>query len=94
MVWFEKRCNVKIRTNDGRVFEGTHVQVMQGMRAVHFSAGAVSLIEFVRKMARDAQAQGYDVAALEPDDPGGKDDETVCRMFLEVMLDRGLIQLA
>lgn len=80
---------MKLRVQDGRVFDGTPVQIVQSMKSIALGAPTMTLGQYVDWVA--ARAGAIEGLALEV---GGVTDEEKCERLIERMLARGLAERA
>lgn len=78
---------MKIRVQDGRVYQGTARQIVQQMQDIAMGAPSMTLTDYVDWVA--ARAGQFEGVPLEP--KGATDDEK-CASLLEQMLARGLAE--
>lgn len=78
---------MKIRVQDGRVYQGTARQIVQQMQDISMGAPAMTLGQYVDWVA--ARAGTFEGVAIEP--KGTTDDEK-CASLLEQMIARGLAE--
>ena len=80
---------MKIRVQDGRVFEGTATQIVQSMKSIALGAPRMTLSEYVDWVATRAGAiEGGSLALA-----AASDDER-CERLVERMLELGLAEQA
>ncbi len=80
---------MKIRVQDGRVFEGTPTQIVQSMKSIALGAPRMTLREYVDWVAaRGAMMEGMPLATA-----GANDDERCARLVAR-MLELGLAERA
>ena len=78
---------MKIRVQDGRVFEGTPRQIVQSMKSIALGAPRMTLAEYIDWVA--ARVSATDDAPLEM--LGATDDER-CEQLVQLMLALGLAE--
>lgn len=78
---------MKVRAQDGRVFDGTPIQIVQSMKSIALGAPNMTLGQYVDWVA--ARAEAIEGVALEV---GGVTDEEKCARLIERMLERGLAE--
>ncbi len=80
---------MKIRVQDGRVFEGTATQIVQSMKSIALGAPRMTLSEYIDWVATRAGAiEGMPLAVA-----GASDDER-CEGLVARMLELGLAERA
>lgn len=80
---------MRIRVQDGRVFEGTATQIVQSMKSIAMGAPSMSLSEYIDWVA--ARAGTIEGTAL---DVRGTTDDERCEWLVTRMLEIGLAQRA
>ena len=80
---------MKIRVQDGRVFEGTATQIVQSMKSIALGAPRMTLSEYVDWVAVRAGA----IEGVELTIAGTSDDER-CECLIERMLAQGIAERA
>lgn len=80
---------MRIRVQDGRVYEGTPMQIVQSMKSIALGAPRMTLSEYVDWVA--ARAGSIEGAPLVID---GTNDHERCEHLVSRLLELGLAELA